>query len=140
MLNASDEIYRKAYGLPKSGSLKCVGERLVPVTACSIDTDRSDLCSLHNYSTRCDSLDLNVVNVPKLLTTTYRLKEQKNIQQEQEQQKPLMPVNGDLKGKKDAGNEKRLIYKRIHELEDELSRLRSQLRPSSTARNTSISL
>ncbi|CAF4785749.1 unnamed protein product [Rotaria sp. Silwood2] len=65
-LNASDEVYSEAYRSSKFRSSRCVGERL------------------HNYSTRSDSLDLRVVDVPKLLCTTYQLKEQMNKINEQQ--------------------------------------------------------
>jgi hypothetical protein len=94
------------------------------------------VCSLHNYSTRCDSLDLNVVDVPKLLTTTYQLKEQLNTINEQQQEIPLLPLNGGARVNKDNGSEKRLIRKRIHELEHELTRLKSQLKTRSTTKKT----
>ena len=91
--------------------------------------------SLHNYSTRSDSLDLRVVDVPKLLRTTYQLKEQveKLNEQQQQQQKdqlPLCPSNGDLSSvpkRKQQHDEHETIRTRIVELEDELNRLRSQL-------------
>ena len=90
--------------------------------------------SLHNYSTRCDSLDLHVVNVPKLITTTYQLKEQMSTINEQREQRQisLLPLNGDIRNKRDSSIEKRFIQKRINELEYELKRLKSQLRTKST--------
>ncbi|CAF1103549.1 unnamed protein product [Adineta steineri] len=113
VLNVSDEVYNQAYCLSKNSSLNCVGERL------------------HNYSTRCDSLDLHVVDVPKLLNTTYQLKEQINTIREQ-QQMLLLPPNGDLKIKKDNCDEKQTIQKRINELEQELNHLRLQLQTNNS--------
>ncbi|CAF1539939.1 unnamed protein product [Didymodactylos carnosus] len=55
-LNVPDDVFEEAYYDYKCYSFKEVGERL------------------HNYSTRSDSLDLRVVDIPKLLSTTYRLK------------------------------------------------------------------
>jgi len=81
--------------------------------------------SLHNYSTRSDSLDLHVVDVPKLLCTTYQLKEQITKINEQ-QQIPLLPLNGDLRIKEND-EEQQLIQSRINELEKELNHLRLQL-------------
>lgn len=77
--------------------------------------------SLHNYSTGRDSLDLHMVNVPKLL------KERMD-----KQQMPLLPTNSDLRLKKDNSNEKQIIRKRIDELEYELNRLRLQLNNTSS--------
>ncbi|CAF1181412.1 unnamed protein product [Adineta ricciae] len=116
VLNVTDDVYNKAYSSFKHDSLKFVGERL------------------HNYSTRCDSLDLHVVNVPKLITTTYQLKEQMNTINEQREQRQisLLPLNGDIRNKRDSSIEKRFIQKRINELEYELKRLKSQLRTKST--------
>ncbi|CAF2999809.1 unnamed protein product [Rotaria sp. Silwood2] len=110
-LNASDEVYSEAYRSSKFRSSRCVGERL------------------HNYSTRSDSLDLRVVDVPKLLCTTYQLKEQMNKINEQ-QQIPLLPPNGNLRCttiKKEHDEEQKLILKRIDELEEELTQLKLQL-------------
>jgi hypothetical protein len=73
--------------------------------------------SLHNYSTRRESLDLRVVNVPKLLTTTNQLKEQ-------QQDVPFLPLNGDLRSNKD---DKQVLRNRINELEQELNYLKLQL-------------
>ena len=89
--------------------------------------------SLHNYSTRSDSLDLRVVDVPKLICTTYQLKEQMNRLREEQgpQAIPLLPSNGDLPNnsnkRKENPNEQELIRTRIEELEQELNRLRGQL-------------
>ncbi|CAF0771859.1 unnamed protein product [Rotaria sordida] len=116
-LNASDDAYTEAYRSSKLHPSRCVGERL------------------HNYSTRSDSLDLRVVDVPKLLCTTYQLKEQMNKineqqQQQQQQQIPLLPPNGNLRCvtiKKEHDDEQQLIRKRIDELEQELNHLKLQL-------------
>jgi len=90
--------------------------------------------SLHNYSTRSDSLDLRVVDVPKLLCTTYQLKEQitkiseQQQQQQQQQHIPLLseaPPNGDIR--QDFHYEQEHIHHRINELEQELKQLKSQL-------------
>ncbi|UJR14140.1 hypothetical protein I4U23_001134 [Adineta vaga] len=113
VLNVSDDVYAQAYSSSKYCSSRSVGERL------------------HNYSTRCDSLDLHVVNVPKLLTTTYQLKQQMNIINEQQKEITVLPLNGDLRIKKENITEKRLIQKRIHELEHELKRLKSKLKTKS---------
>jgi hypothetical protein len=77
---------------------------------------------LHNYSNRTDSLDLNVFNVPKLLTTTCQLKEQIS------QQNPLLTPNGDIQLKYENSDSKQSIRKRITELECELNYLKSQLK------------
>ncbi|CAF4002101.1 unnamed protein product, partial [Rotaria sp. Silwood1] len=90
---------------------------------------------LHNYSTRSDSLDLRVVDVPKLLCTTYQLKEQMNKlneqRQQQQQQVPLLPPNGNLLftiiKKEYDEEEQQLIRRRIDELEKELNQLKLQL-------------
>jgi hypothetical protein len=66
-----------------------------------------------------------VVDVPKLLCTTYQLKEQMNKINEQQQTSLLPPPNGDLK--KENHEEQRPIRARINELEQELNRLRLQL-------------
>jgi len=79
-------------------------------------------------------LDLNVVNVPKLLNTTYQLQEQMN--EINKQQMTLLPPNGDLRPKKENYNEKQFIRKRINELEYELNLLKSQLRTISTSKNS----
>lgn len=55
--------------------------------------------SLHNYSTRQDSLDFNVVNIPKLLTKTCQYHDDKADQ----------------------------LRMRIHQLESELDFLKSKL-------------
>ncbi|CAF0746785.1 unnamed protein product [Rotaria sp. Silwood1] len=117
VLNASDDIYTEAYRSSKLHSSRCVGERL------------------HNYSTRSDSLDLRVVDVPKLLCTTYQLKEQMNKlneqRQQQQQQVPLLPPNGNLLftiiKKEYDEEEQQLIRRRIDELEKELNQLKLQL-------------
>lgn len=46
---------------------------------------------------------------------------------EQDQQTPFLPPNGDLQLKKENFNEKQFIQKRIHELEYELNHLKSKL-------------
>jgi hypothetical protein len=79
-------------------------------------------------------LDLNVVNVPKLLNTTYQLQEQMN--EINKQQMSLLPPNGDLRPKKENYNEKQFIRKRINELEYELNLLKSQLKTTSTSKNS----
>lgn len=72
-----------------------------------------------------------MIDVPKLLNTTYQLKEQINQMNEQDHQtKPFLPPNGDLHLKKEHLNEKQIIQKRIDELEYELNYLKSQLIPS----------
>ena len=77
---------------------------------------------LHNYSTRSDSLDLRVVNVPKLLCTTYQLKqEMSKLNEERQQHVPFLVANGNLV------NEKQFLRSRINELEQELTHLKSQL-------------
>ncbi|CAF4504812.1 unnamed protein product [Rotaria sp. Silwood1] len=129
VLNASNDVYNKAYPSQKNDSFTNVGERL------------------HHYSTRRDSLDLHVVNVPKLLTTTYQLKEkikkineqqrqeyEQQQQQQEQQQMPFISPNGGVRSKKE-NYEKLLIRKRIKELEHELKHLRSQLITSSTTNN-----
>ena len=84
--------------------------------------------SLHNYSTRSDSLDLRVVDVPKLLCTTYQLKEQITKINEQQQQTPLLPPNGDLGCSAiKSAREQEIARARIAELEQELNHLRIQL-------------
>lgn len=95
-------------------------------------TIRNHSFSLHHYSTRSDSLDLRVVDVPKLLCTTYQLKEQMTKiseqhqqQQQQQQQIPLLPLNGDIK--RNNSPEPDNIRLRITELEQELNQLRLQL-------------
>lgn len=83
------------------------------------------ISSLHNYSTRSDSLDLRVVDVPKLLCTTYQLKEQMTKINEQ-QDMPLLPPNGDVRCTaivEDQG----MLRTRIDQLEEELTHLRLQL-------------
>ncbi|CAF3314780.1 unnamed protein product [Rotaria socialis] len=110
-LNASDEVYTEGYHPSKSQSSRCVGERL------------------HNYSTRSDSLDLRVVDVPKLLCTTYQLKEQMHKINEQ-QPIPLLPPNGILSCAptiKEEDEEQELIRTRIKELEQELNHLKLQV-------------
>ncbi|CAF1208716.1 unnamed protein product [Rotaria magnacalcarata] len=114
VLNVSNDLYNKAYATRKYNSFTLIGERL------------------HNYSTRRDSLDLHVVDVPKLLTTTYQLKERIKIMNEQEQQMMCISPNGDLRSKKE-NYEKFFIQRRIRELEQELKHLRSQLIPSSSS-------
>ncbi len=79
-------------------------------------------------------MDLNVVNVPKLLNTTYQLQEQMN--EINKQQMSLLPPNGDLRPKKENYNEKQFIRKRINELEYELNLLKSQLKTTSTSKNS----
>ncbi len=75
-----------------------------------------------------------MVNVPKLLNTTYQLQEQMN--EINKQQMTLLPPNGDLRPKKENCNEKQFIRKRINELEYELNYLKSQLITSSTLNNS----
>lgn len=90
-----------------------------------------NLFSLHNYSTRRDSLDLHVINVPKLLNTSYQLKEQMKNLHEQNREDIFLSSNGDLRSKKDNYDEKQLIRQRIYELEYELNQLKSQLMTNS---------
>ncbi|CAF1117625.1 unnamed protein product [Rotaria sordida] len=125
ILNASNDVYNKAYPSQSNDSFTTVGERL------------------HNYTTRRDSLDLHVINVPKLLTTTYQLKEkikkineqqQQQQEQQQQQQMSFISPNGGLRLKKE-NYEKLLIRKRIKELEQELKHLKSQLIINSTTNN-----
>ena len=82
------------------------------------------MARLHNHSTRSDSLDLRVVDVPKLICTTYQLKEQINkIREGQEEQTtPFLTTNGDL-----TGQQQLAIRHKIDELEQELNCLRIQL-------------
>jgi hypothetical protein len=91
--------------------------------------------SLHNHSTRSHSLDLRVVNVPKLLCTTHQLKEQTKQINEQ-QQITRLPSNGNLCCSSSNNDEKQNIRSRINELEQELNLLKSQLIPTSTAYNS----
>ena len=97
-----------------------------------LDSISFHFSSLHNYSTRSDSLDLRVVDVPRLLCTTYQLKEQmtKITEQQQQQTTPLLPPNGDLRSfstKIENDQEQQIIRTRIDELEQELNHLRLQL-------------
>jgi hypothetical protein len=88
---------------------------------------------LHNYSTRSDSLDLHVVDIPKLICTSYQLQEQMNrIREEQQQQQfaTALSPNGDvlnLSSNKQDADQQQMIQVRIDELEQELDRLRLQL-------------
>ncbi|CAF2992204.1 unnamed protein product [Rotaria sp. Silwood2] len=131
VLNASNDVYYKAYPSQQNDPFTVIGKRL------------------HYYSTRRDSLDLHVVNVPKLLTTTYQLKEkirkineqqqqeqqqQQHHQQQEQQQIPFISPNGGLRLKKE-NYDRLLIRKRIKELEQELRHLRSQLIKNSTTIN-----
>jgi hypothetical protein len=68
-----------------------------------------------------------VINVPKLLKTTYELRERMNRINEQQQDSLFLPPNGDIRLKKENYDEKQLIQKRIHQLEYELNHLKSQL-------------
>lgn len=89
--------------------------------------------SLHNYSTRRDSLDLRVVNVPQLLCTTYQLKEQiHRIHEEHQQGYPLLPANGSLI-RKESLEERQYLRRRIEELEEELQDMKRQLYTGSTS-------
>ena len=83
------------------------------------------ISSLHNYSTRSDSLDLRVVDVPKLLCTTYQLKEQMTKINEQ-QDMPLLPPNGDVRCTVMVEDQE-MLRTRIDQLEEELTHLRLQL-------------
>lgn len=87
---------------------------------------------LHNYSNRKDSLDLNVFNVPKLLSTTYQLKEQMN---QITQQSSLLTPNGDIQLKNEHFDRKQSIRKRIIELECELNYLKSRLKTNIISNN-----
>ena len=90
----------------------------------------SFLIRLHNYSTRSDSLDLRVVDVPKLISTTYQLKEQINKILDEQTNNPLLPANGDILSaakEKERSEEQQTIRCRIDELELELNRLKTQL-------------
>ncbi|CAF0763066.1 unnamed protein product [Adineta steineri] len=110
-INAPDEVFDKAYRTSNTHSFRNVGERL------------------HNYSTRSDSLDLRVVDVPKLLCTTYQLKEQMDILNKQ-QHITILPQNGDicsLSKDSESNDQQQLIRTRIDELEQELNQLRLQL-------------
>lgn len=84
-------------------------------------------------------MDLHVVNVPKLLSTTYELherikkiNEQQYEQQQHQQQILYSSANGDLQTRKE-NQEKVYIQKRIKELEQELKQLRSALMTDSTS-------
>ncbi len=122
-LNAPDDVFDEAYRSSKTHSFRSVGERFVSFIVYN-RIFSPPFSSLHNYSTRSDSLDLRVVDVPKLLCQTYQLKEQMNKITEQ-QQTPLLPPNGDLK--REDHDEQQIILSRINELEQELDRLRLQL-------------
>ncbi|CAF0912043.1 unnamed protein product [Adineta ricciae] len=115
-VNASNEIYSEAYRTSKTQSFRHIGERL------------------HNHASRSGSLNLRVVDVPKLLCTTYQLKEQMNKYHEQQEQEQLdssiLPPNGDiccLSESNGGEEEQKLIQTRIDELEKELDQLKSQL-------------
>lgn len=83
--------------------------------------------SLHNYWNGRDSLDLHVFNVPKLLSSSYQLKEQ----MQQITREHQAGLNGKIRINNEAPSEKHLILKRIKELEVELTHLKSQLRTNS---------
>ncbi|UJR33028.1 hypothetical protein I4U23_020487 [Adineta vaga] len=115
-VNATEEIYNEAYSTSKTPSFRYIGERL------------------HNHATRCDSLDLRVVDVPKLLCTSYQLKEQINKfteqQQQQQQDSPLLLPNGDIRYSSNVNEDddkQEFIRTRINELEQELNELKAQL-------------
>ena len=87
--------------------------------------------SLHNHWNGRDSLDLHVFNVPKLLSSSCQLPEQlRQITREHQG-----GSNGKTNLKNEISTEKQLIYKRIKELESELSHLKSQLRSNSISNN-----
>ena len=91
-----------------------------------------DLFSLHNHASRSGSLDLRVVDVPRLLCTTYQLKEQMNKYHEEQEQldSSMLSPNGDIcysSQLNGTNEEQELIRTRIDELEKELDQLRSQL-------------
>lgn len=89
--------------------------------------------SLHDYDNRRDSLDLHMFNVPKLLSTSCRLQEQmREITREHQ-----VGVNGDIGVRKDQYDDKQWIRNRIHELESELDRLKSQQRTHFSSKNSS---
>lgn len=124
-LNASDEVFNEAYYSSKARGCRSVGERSV-IDFCFENVFLSVSIRLHNYSTRSDSLDLRVVDVPKLICTTYQLKEQmtkiREEQQEQQQTTPFLTSNGDI-----SGQQQLVIRNKIDELEQELNCLRIQL-------------
>lgn len=66
-----------------------------------------------------------MVDVPKLLCTTYQLKEQMTKITEQ-QDLPLLPPNGDVRCT-NMGDDQDMLRTRIDQLEDELTHLRLQL-------------
>ena len=139
MLNVSDDVFDRAYCSSKDYSFKCVGERFV-VQSYLHQSISVPFFSLHNHSSRSGSLDLRVVNVPKLLCTTYELKEQMKIINEQKHQyEPLFPSNGNRpcpSPQRDTHDERKTIRTRIHELEEELRYLRSRLSITPTSKNS----
>lgn len=76
-----------------------------------------------------------MINVPKLLCTTYQLKEEINkINEQREQNSPLLVGNGifsNSTSKHELSVEKQILRSRINELEQELEILRSKLTNSS---------
>lgn len=118
-----------------------IGERFVKITFRFCSKDSFSLyryTRLHNYSTRRDSVDLHVVNVPKLLSTTHELQERiRRINEQQLSQSEQIlysSPNGDIQVKKET-YEKAILRKRIRELEQELIQLKSQLITDSTSRD-----
>lgn len=88
------------------------------------------LYRLHNYSTRSDSLDLRVVDVPRLICSTYQLKEEMRKMLDQKKLRQSLRSNGDLYSSSKvrlSTEEFQTIKTRIEELEEELDQLRERL-------------